>query len=479
MINWASGIFRIMCCTAYGLLLCTACQKDQVKAAKGDDPDKITSLDTTDYQSSWTLASHGKADPDYRQVFAQDQVRRIDLTMTASQWNTIRTNMRQLFGYDFGERSNSRAGFPENETDYIDVTLSFEGKVWSHVGFRLKGNSSLAQAWGAGIYKLPFKLNFDKFENTYPAIEDQHFYGFEELSFSPGFKDQSLIREKVSADIFRMAGIAAAQTAFYQVYVNFGSGSHYCGVYTAVEIPEDEMIKQQFGEKKGNIYKPESNLKTFIAAEFEKKNHEAEADYGDVRAFIQALNHNLRITNAALWRQELETVFYVDHYLRYLAVNNTIVNWDSYGTMAHNYYLYNHPTHHLTWIPWDHNEALSGNPGITGTPNGGGMGGMNRNGVSLSMNEVNSNWPLIRYIADDPIYRERYKEHLKEFIDKVFTIANMNALFEKNHHLIKPYAEAEQKNYTYLNSVSSFTAALAELKAHVDKRRSLVSYYVP
>ncbi len=142
---------------------------------------------------------------------------------------------------------------------------------------------------GPGIYKLPFRLNFDKFEDVFPGIKNQHFYGFKELSFSPSFRDQSLMREKVTPDIFRLAGIPAAQTAFYRVYIDFGSGLKYCGVYTVVEIPDDNMIKEQFGEEKGNIYKPESKLTGFILKEFDKKNNETAADYSDVIAFISAL----------------------------------------------------------------------------------------------------------------------------------------------------------------------------------------------
>jgi spore coat protein H len=48
-----------------------------------------------------------------------------------------------------------------------------------------------------------------------------------------------------------------------------------------------------------------------------------------------------------------------DVFLKYLAVNTIIQNWDTYGRMTHNYYLYNNPDNNLlTWIPWDNNEAL-------------------------------------------------------------------------------------------------------------------------
>jgi spore coat protein CotH len=246
--------------------------------------------------------------------------------------------MKELFGFDFGANRLGRGGFPEEETDYVDVLLTFNGKSWKNVGFRLKGNSSLSQAWGEGIYKLPFKLNFDKFEDDYPATEDQRFYGFKKLSFSPAFRDQSLMREKITPDIFRMAGIPAAQTAFYLVYIDFGSGSKYCGIYTGVELPDDNMIAAQFGEEDGNIYKPESNFTSFTQAEFDKKNNESESNYSDVQTFITALNSSLRTSSPEQWRASVESTFNVDHFIKYLAVNNAIVNWDSYGNMAHNFY---------------------------------------------------------------------------------------------------------------------------------------------
>ena len=76
---------------------------------------------------------------------------------------------------------------------------------------------------------------------------------------------------------------------------------------------------------------------------FEKKNNKKKADWSDIEAFIKALNSPERTTNAAQWRADLEKTFNIEHFLKYLAVNNTIVNWDSYGAMAHNFYLYNSP----------------------------------------------------------------------------------------------------------------------------------------
>ena len=170
----------------------------------------------------------------------------------------------------------------------------------------------------------------------------------------------------------------------------------------------------------------------------------------------------------------------MEHFLKYLAVNNSIVNWDTYGLMAHNYYLYNHSTRKLVWIPWDNNEALSRSPGITGTTGGGGPGGMT--GLSLRMNEVGTGWPLINFVANDGVYFNRYKFHMRNFKNGVFNQTEMDNLIEKYHTMISPFvvgANGEQPKYTHLSSQNAFVTEKANLKTHVGNRLSLLNQFVP
>jgi spore coat protein CotH len=447
--------------------------------ATAELPDGDFTSAPTIYNPDWTEASHGKVSPNYAVAFPQDAVNTIEISITAAQWVAVRTNMKALWSFDFGSRGTKLGGFPTEDPEYVAVPVRYNGKMWKKVGWRLKGNSTLQSAWSSGNYKLPFRLKLNEFEDSIPAIKGQRFYGFRELSFSPGRSDNSLIREKVTADIFRLAGIPAARTAMYRVFMDVGAGMRYVGVYTAVEVIDDTMVKDQFGEDKGNIYKPESRFQSFVESQFEKKNNKT-SSYADVQAVIAALNSPLRTSSGAQWRANLEATFNADHFIKWLAVDNAIVNWDSYGTMAHNYYLYNHPVKKLTWIPWDHNEAMIGSPSLMGTL--GGMSGQGTRGLSLSMNEVGSQWPLIRYLIDDSVYSAAYKAHLKAFNANVFTQAAMDALFTKYHTLITPYAvgpNGEQPGATYLPSAAAFTDALQELKAHVAARRALVSQFVP
>ncbi|MCX8484023.1 MAG: CotH kinase family protein [Bacteroidia bacterium] len=450
------------------LVALAACRPDPMDSISGSNPD-------------WTEASHGNAAPDYSVVFPQDQVNELEITIGADNWTAIRSNMKALYGFDFG--SGGMGGppgtFPTTEPDYVQTTVKFKGKTWQHVGFRLKGNSTLSTAWRSGIYKLPFRLDFDKFEAVQPSIKNQKFYGFKELSFSPGVKDNSLIREKLGSDIFRMAGMPAAQSAFYKVYIDFGAGMKYCGVYCGLELPDDKMVIQQLGEDAGNLYKPESKLATFIQTEFEKKNNELAGDFGDVSGFVKALQSTKRSSDVVAWRTGLETIFNVDHFTKYLAINNAIVNWDTYGVMAHNYYLYNHSSKGLMWIPWDHNESFSKSPGITGTTGGPTGPG---NALSLTMNEVGTGWPLINYIANDAVYFEKYKSHMRDFKNGVFQQNTLDAMIDKYYDLITPFvvgANGEQPNYTHLSNAAAFTAERAALKTHVSNRIALINQFLP
>lgn len=444
----------------YGFLLmvCISCE----------EPTEQPIIDEEVNPIDWTDLTHGNnVDPDYETIFPQDRVNTLEIILGSSNWQGIKTNMKQLFGYDFGSTASPSNGIPASEPEYVPVSLKFNGKEWYKVGFRLKGNSTLGSSWRNAIYKLPFRLNFDRYEAEYPQINNQRLYGFKELSMSPGAMDPSLLREKVGSDIFRLAGIPSAQTAFYKVYIDFGDGLKYCGVYTMVEVVDDTMIKNQFGSDTGNLYKPESTFTSFVLNKFEKKSNETENNYDDVVSLINMLHSSLRTENPAQWRTQLEAIFNVDHFMKWLAINTTMQNWDTYGRMAHNYYLYNDPTHGLTWIPWDNNESLSNRGNST---------------LTIGLETVSNEWPLIRYLMDDPVYAERYREHMQQFLADTFSTTHINSMLDTYYNLISPYVigpqETESGKYSQLPNTNAFVNAQVTLKQHVATQIQVATDYL-
>jgi hypothetical protein len=356
---------------------------------------------------------------------------------------------------------------PDEENPiWVPCTVEFEGLTWRYVGIRYKGQSTLRSTWSMGIGKLPFRLDFDEFEDRYPEIDNQRFFGFKKLSLANNSHDPSLLREKVAHDIFREAGVPAPRTAFYRVYVDFGEGPTYFGLYTMTEVPDDPMLEAQFGNDGGNLYKPTGPGATWVSFDeesFEKESNEDEEDWSDVEAAVAALHADG--SDPAEWGAGLEAVFNVDGFLRWLAVNTVIQNWDTYGNMAQNYYLYGDPADEgrLHWIPWDNNEALkSGNEGSL------------HRALSLELSEVGDRWPLIRYLMDDPVYRAIYVAYVQEAIEGAFAVAPTQARLQAEHDLIAPYVvgpEGEQPGYTFLFDPQEFAAELDRLLEHVVQRR--------
>ena len=183
-------------------------------------------------------------------------------------------------------------------------------------------------------------------------------------------------------------------------------------------------------------------------------------------ALFSALHSDTNNSDSASWRASLESVFDVDVFLKYLAVNQVIQNWDTYGLMTHNYYLYNNPDNsQLTWIPWDNNEALQE----------GKMGGALQLDFSNMQPEA---WPLIGKIYADDTYRAKYNEYISQVIDGPFDTDTIQATYDYYAALVQPYAEAEIAGYSFLDNTNDFTQAVAELKAHAVSRAAAVESYL-
>jgi spore coat protein CotH len=384
---------------------------------------------------------------------------------------------------------------------YVPVTVEHDGRVWTNVGMRYKGNSSLTASVGLGNGKVPFRLNFDRYEEESPEIQNQRFYGFQEMTFSSNFGDDSQLREVLANEVFRDRGVPAPRAAFYRVYVDTGSGPQYWGLYTMVEDPADgSMLQAQFRSRSGNLYKPDgpgADWTRFDPAGFEKKNNEDENDFGDVRAAIEALHAR---TAPEAWRAELERTFDVDLFLRWLAVNSTISNWDAYGALAHNYYLYGDPAQggRLRWIPWDNNFAFAagpgagfpgrggfGPPGGRGFPPGGGFGPPGGRGgfgpppgrggfggrggfpgggpADVLHRQVGAEWPLIQRLLADPVYQARYRAELDRAVSGLMSPAAFERRARELHRLVTSSVvgpQGERPTHTTVSSAEGFQGAL-------------------
>ncbi|WP_430817497.1 CotH kinase family protein [Carboxylicivirga sp. RSCT41] len=423
----------------------------------------------------WSEETHSNSvTPDYAIVFPQNTVQRIDISISSDNWAVMQSDLAANISSSGGGPGGGPGGGMPSTSDFdpiwVPCSFTYDNTEWYQVGVRFKGNSSLRSAYQSGNNKLSFKLDFDEFEDDYPALKNQRFYGFKQLNLNNNFDDSSLLREKVVADLFRQFGLASAQTSFCALYVDKGNGPEYYGVYTIVEEVDDTVLDSQFSDGSGNLYKPDGDAASFASGtynseEMEKKTNEDVADYSDVKALYTIINSSTRTNDIETWKAELESILNVDGFMKWLAANTIIQNWDTYGRMTHNYYLYNNPADGLlTWIPWDNNEAL--------------QFGKQGGALSLSMDEVGNNWPLISYLVDIPEYKELYNTYLEQFINEVFIPAEITEVYNDYYTLLKDYAYAERQSYSFLSSDTDFDNGIEELKSHVQSRNDAVTDYL-
>jgi spore coat protein H len=230
---------------------------------------------------------------------------------------------------------------------------------------------------------------------------------------------------------------------------------------------------------------PRAPAGTFDPATLDKQLPKRDPDVRDARALYDALHADR--TDAPQWRRDLERRLDVDQFLRWLAVNTAILEWDAYGQMPHNYYLYADPRtgSRFTWIHWDHNESLGAKlmppphdiapPGRMRPPGmpPGGMRAMPgpRADRPLDHSDVDDRWPLIRYVLDDQVYAQRYRAHLRDVIATVFVPSRIEARAREAHALVASQTSTEEER-------AKLEVALAELLAFVHARSATLNSWL-
>lgn len=165
--------------------------------------------------------------------------------------------------------------------------------------------------------------------------------------------------------------------------------------------------------------------------------------------------------------EDLEDTVDVEEVIKYFAVHDFVLNFDSYtGSMIHNYYLYENDGQ-MQMIPWDYNLAFGGfvsaesaeslvNYPIDSPVSGGSM----------------EDRPMIAWIFENEEYTELYHEYLAQFIDEYFNGGYFETMIDDVVSMISPYVE---KDPTKFCSYEEFQTGVETLKEFCLLRAQSVS----
>jgi len=309
----------------------------------------------------------------------------------------------------------------------IAASFSWNGIVLDSIGVRFKGNSSYWSYYGP---KKSFKLDLNSFR-------DQELAGLDKLNLNNCFLDPSYLREKCAYEVAAAAGMPAGRTNFAALYLN----GVYWGLYVLVEQVDQEFIESRFGAgEAGNLWKgdPHGTLE-FQGADpvsyqddYELNTNEEENDWSALVDFTAALNN----TPTAALRDSLHNRADLNSALAMLAVDNLLVNLDSYLGSGHNYYAYHRDLDgRMVFIPWDLNEA---------------WGVFNMNLSLLSLKRLSPHWmppgqprPLAARPWQAPELDLVYSGHLHRLMARPAHPDTLLARMTTLHELIRPWALAD------------------------------------
>ncbi len=266
-----------------------------------------------------------------------------------------------------------------NNTDVeVPMKLTVDGKVYQDVGVHFRGASSFMMVAEGRKRSLNLSLDW--------VHEKQNLGGYRTFNLLNSNGDPTMLRAVLSHHISREY-VPSPKANFVRVVIN---GEDW-GVYASVQQFNKDFINDWFGTTKGARWKVPGSPGGRAGLEylgddpapykrlFEIKTKDNPEAWGDLIKLCKVLNQ----TPPDQLEKALEPLLNVDGALKFLALDNALVNSDGYWVRASDYSLYQDPKGRFHLFPHDANETFSsgGGPGGPGGP--GGFGGPGRFGLEM------------------------------------------------------------------------------------------------
>jgi spore coat protein CotH len=375
-------------------------------------------------------------------------------------------------GRHFHSEESSRpglAGYAGIDHEYGKADITIDGETVRDVGLRYKGNGTFLEGRGTG--KFSFKVDFNEYE------DDQEFRGLTKINLQNNITDPSMLREALSYELFREAGIPCSRVGWAKVTLTVPGQfeERNLGLYSLVETVDKRFLKGRFGSAKGLLLKPSTfgvcryfgeDWQEYEKGYVPKTNPKAEQKRHLID-FARLVQHADDGTFAA----QVEDYLDVDEFLRFLAMNVLLCNLDSFLGGSQNYYVYLEPeSNRFQLWPWDMDHSFGAFDPV-GDPE-------SRRALSIDHPHWGGN-RLIERVLEIPRHRDAYHNHLEQYLGTVFAEEKLHRQITEAADFLRPLILENGKHapdrFERLVADSRSTDAPNALKRFVTKRRESVT----
>ena len=276
----------------------------------------------------------------------------------------------RTFFLDF-EESDWEQELEEFHGTDVDVPakLTVDGTTYHDVGVRFRGMTSYMSVPTGR--KRPLNLSVDY------AHDKQAVMGYRTLNLLNSCEDPTFLRTVLYFGIARTY-LAAPKANYVRLVVN---GENW-GVYVNVQQFNKDFTEEWFGEKNGARGKVPGSpggrgSLAYLGDDPEayKKIYEIKSkDEPEAWAALIRLCKTLDETPPDKLQEALAPRLDIDGALKFLALENALVNNDGYWIRCSDYNLYLDKAGRFHIIPYDANETFGASPGGPGGPGGPGFG---------------------------------------------------------------------------------------------------------
>ncbi len=208
--------------------------------------------------------------------------------------------------------------------EYVEAALGWDGRSWP-VAIHIKGSSS----WQEISEKPSLVVDVNRVD------PEQSFRGTRKFYLHNDCYDPSQMSETLAYGFYREWGYPASRTTFVHLTLD---GEDY-GLYTLVEPHEDPFLEEWFADPNGNLYE---NRDAYCDVDDLRCMEVEQSDEGSDEAIGRFGAASKR--SGSEWRPAVEPLLDWPRFIDSLALEITIVHWDSYSYDLSNYSVYHEPS---------------------------------------------------------------------------------------------------------------------------------------
>lgn len=353
------------------------------------------------------------------------------------------------------------AAFHDTDVE-VPAKLIVDGIPYQDVGVRFRGMSSFGMVPTG--FKRSLAISVDAF------AQKQTLLGARSLNLLNAAHDPTFMRSVLALEIARHY-LPAPKANHVRVIINGESW----GVYVNAQQVNKDFIREWFGTTEGRWWKvPGSpggrgNL-AYLGDDrksyekiYELKSKDSPDAYRDLIKLCRVLE---RSKPEALER-ELRPLLDIDEALRFLALENLLINNDGYFLRTSDYYLYQSKNGRFSVIPHDVNEtfdALEAGPGAAGAQ-----------GVEVDplVAANDDSKPLISRLLAVPRLRAKYLAYLREMAETWLNWERLAPIVQAHQRAI---ANEVARDTRKLSSTKDFERGVTENSTHQGPCGTSVSY---